>query len=65
MPKTKKEVQSYAIYRGDKFVFVGTKQECADHLKVKPSTIYFLSTEVHRRRTKSENALLTIKLSDE
>lgn len=65
MTKAREKVQNYAIYKGDKFVFVGTKQECAEHLNVKPSTIYFFSTHAHRKRAKSDNAVLAIKLSDE
>jgi hypothetical protein len=61
-----KRKQIYAIYKGDEFKFVGSKEECAEHLNVAPFTIYFMSTPTYRkRRANSNNALLAIRLEDE
>ena len=35
---------TYAIYRGDEFVFMGTADECAEEFKVKPQYIKRLIT---------------------
>lgn len=65
MSKEQNMNQIYAIYKGDEFLFVGTKSECAAYLGVSLDTIYFYSTPAHwKRREKSNNALLTIKLDD-
>jgi hypothetical protein len=66
MPKIKKNNHIYAIYKGEEFLFVGSKEECAEYLNVKPFTIYFMSSPTYRkRRANSKNALLTIRLEDE
>lgn len=47
----------YAIYKGDDLLVLGTKQECADALGVKPDTISFYCTPTyHRRVAKRGNA---------
>lgn len=42
----------YVIYEGDEVVAVGTKNECAELLGVKPETIGFYATPSGRRRSK-------------
>lgn len=37
-------MKTYALYKGDEFLFVGTKKECAEFLGVTERTIsYFLT----------------------
>ena len=57
----------YAIYKGDKFLFVGTKKECAEFLKVKEDTISFYTTPTHKSRVKDEynNRTIVIKIQKE
>ena len=57
----------YAVYKGDKFICQGTKQQCADYLGVKPKTIYFISSAVYLKRCskfKSNDYLVAIKVED-
>lgn len=41
----------YALYRGEKFIAVGTKKELAELLNVKVETISFYATPAYKKRT--------------
>lgn len=41
----------YALYRGEKFLGVGTKKELAELLNVKVETISFYATPAYKKRT--------------
>ena len=56
--------RTYAIYKGDEFLFMGTREECAKYLKVKVETISFYSTPSHYKRGKSNNRVVVIKVDD-
>lgn len=51
-----KDKKIYAIYKGEKFIDVGTRYELAERLGVKPYTIYFYTTNSYKRRNKKENS---------
>lgn len=53
----------YALYRGDKWITDGTREELAKYLNVKVKTIDFYTTPVWRKRT-NNNAYIVIKLED-
>lgn len=58
----------YAIYKGDKFLFLGTKKECADYLGVNEKTIMFYQTPTYlkrREKSKENNYLIVIKIEDD
>ena len=55
----------YAIYKGDEFVTLGTKKECAEYLGVNPSTISFMATPTHRNRNTGGQRMEAILLEDE
>lgn len=40
----------YALYRGEKFIGVGTKRELAELLNVKVETISFYATPAYKKR---------------
>lgn len=44
----------YALYRGEKFLGIGTKKELAELLNVKVETISFYGTPAYTKRTNSE-----------
>lgn len=58
----------YAIYKGDSFQFIGTLDECAERLEVKPSFIQWLTTPTGKKRFESRKdknkALTAVKLKD-
>lgn len=55
----------YAVYRGDKFIDLGTKYQLAKKLNVSPETIDYYSTPVHKNRIKNyEKGLLAIKIKE-
>lgn len=50
----------YGIYRGDKFLFVGTLKECAKFLNVQENTVRFYSYPSNLKRYK-ENHMIAVK----
>lgn len=40
---------------GDKFLFAGTRKECAEHFKVKPETVTFWATPTNQKRIDNRN----------
>lgn len=57
---------TYAIYKGDTFLFVGSKKECANYLEVKEDTISYYMTPAYKKRCKDEyiNRILVIKVEE-
>lgn len=45
----------FAIYKGDKFIDVGTVKELAKSLNVNISTIHFYNTKTYKERSKNSN----------
>lgn len=43
--------KNYALYRGEKFLGIGTKKELAELLGVKVETISFYNTPAYTKRT--------------
>lgn len=41
----------YALYRGEKFLAIGTKKELAELLNVKVETVSFYATPSYKKRT--------------
>ena len=62
----------YALYKGDKFITEGTKQEIAKVKGWKVNTISFLATNAYKKRIKARkyknskpNHLILIKIDEE
>lgn len=57
----------YAVYKGDELQTIGTAQECADELGIKPETVrWYASAPSYLKRGKgSSNRRVVIKLEDE
>ncbi|WP_430597323.1 hypothetical protein [Enterococcus sp. AZ177] len=47
----------YSIYKGDNLITTGTKQECAEALNVKQSTIEFWATPSNVKRDKGKRTV--------
>ena len=45
----------YALYKGDEYIMTGTKQELAEYLGVKKTTIDFYICPAYARKSKSKN----------
>lgn len=56
----------YAIYKGDTFLFIGTAEECAERMGVKPDFVKWLTTPTGKRRFEQRKdkskALTAVKL---
>lgn len=42
--------KEYAIYKGEKVLFIGTSKECAEHFNVTRKTVYFWATPANKKR---------------
>ena len=64
-----RKYKEYAIYKGDKFLYMGTAKECAKYFNVKEKTIFFLANKTYRKRIeerrKSRNAMIAIVVEEE
>lgn len=54
----------YALYYGDDFIKIGTKQELADYLHVKLRTIDFYASKTHLKRTEYRSYVV-IKIEED
>lgn len=58
----------YAIYRGDSFQFIGTADECADRLGIKPRAVRRLATPTGKREFEARGiytrALTAVRLDE-
>ena len=62
----------YALYKGDKFITLGTKQEIAEVQGCKVDTISFLATNSYKKRMENRkykrgvpNHLILIEIEDD
>ena len=56
-------MREYALYKGDTFIDLGTKEYLAKLLNVKKDTITFYGSPTYRRRTK-DNAYIVIPIKE-
>lgn len=52
----------YALYKGDILLDIGTLDELQEKYKVKRETLYFYQTPAHKRREKTGNLRVLVKL---
>lgn len=59
--------KTFALYRGDQFIDLGTRQELAKKMGVTPKTISYLSTPARMRKIKGKEnkSLIAIKIEDD
>lgn len=57
-------MQVYALYKGDKFLDIGTSKELSEKYNIKRKTIQFYSTPSYKKRMK-EHYMCTVKLGRE
>lgn len=59
-------MDQYAIYKGDTFLYMGTRKECASYLNVRENTVYFYTTPTYMRRVKDEYSqrIIVIKIEE-
>lgn len=57
--------KEYALYKGDKLIMIGTVKEIAERRGIKPESVHYLGMPAYlKRRQKSKNALVLVKLED-
>lgn len=52
------------MYKGDRFIDVGTIPEMAVRQHVKEKTLHFYATNIHRKRV-SERGLIVVRLEED
>ena len=56
----------YAVYKGDKFLCMGYKEECAEYLGVQKETISFWTTPSHKKRVAHcKNPIIAIVVEED
>lgn len=57
---------TYALYRGDTFLTLGSKKQLAEYLGVKESTITFYMSPTYQKRGQGHyrNRLIVIRIED-
>lgn len=58
----KKQLNEYALYKGDDLLFLGTVNEIAKQMNVLPSTIFYYQTPTAKKR---KSKLVLIKIDDD
>ncbi|MCJ0932571.1 hypothetical protein MST22_15595 [Virgibacillus halodenitrificans] len=60
--------KEWAVYKGDKFLFIGSTNECAARLGVKNETVRYYSTPTYWRKLEKrnnwDNSLIVVDLSE-
>lgn len=55
----------YALYKGQDLLIIGTIKEIAKARGVKEGTIRYYRTPTYRKRGKTDNRLILVKLEDD
>ncbi|MFD1335780.1 hypothetical protein ACFQ4N_09490 [Oceanobacillus iheyensis] len=59
----------YAVYKGEELIVMGTKEECAEEMGVKPDYIYWLTMPTAKRRLAARKnpakCTVAVKLEDD
>lgn len=48
----------YALYKGDKFIYIGTKKELAEKMNWKETTVSFCHTPANLKRNKGNRYMI-------
>lgn len=58
----KKPKTEYALYKGDDMLGIGTIKELAAELGIKESTVRYYMTPTYKKRSRSKNTRVLVKL---
>ena len=65
LPEREEPIIEYALYRGEEVLAIGTKNEIARTLGIKPETVLFYGTPSYRKRRKTDDRRILIRLDEE
>lgn len=62
-----KKKKEYALYKGDDFIDIGTKEYLAHLINVKPKTIQYLGSNAYKKKYdfNMKNKMVAVRLDDE
>ena len=58
-------MNEYAVYKGDNIIAMGTLQECATKLNIKPESIMYYKTPTYIKRTTEKTGRRLVVLKEE
>lgn len=58
------KMKEYALYKGDKFIDIGTKEYLANLLNVRKETIEFYASPTQLKRNK-DNCYVVVRIDDD
>lgn len=58
------KIKEYALYKGDKFIDIGTKEYLAKLLNVRKETIEFYASPTQLKRNK-DNCYVVVRIDDD
>ncbi len=58
------KIKEYALYKGDRFIDIGTKEYLANLLNVRKETIEFYASPTQLKRNK-DNGYVVIRIDDD
>lgn len=58
-------MKTYALYKGDEFLAIGTVEELAKMRGVKPQTILFMASKSHKKRTDYRKTIWAYEVEEE
>lgn len=58
------KMKEYVLYKGDKFIDIGTKEYLANLLNVRKETIEFYASPTHLKRNK-DNCYVVVRIDDD
>lgn len=59
------KIKTYALYKGDEFIDLGTTKELAEKIGVSERSIRFYSTPTYVKRNNKENCYVVVRIDDE
>lgn len=59
------KIKTYALYKGDEFIDIGTTKELAEKIGVSETSIRFYSTPTYVKRNRKGNCYVVVRIDDE
>ena len=59
-----RNAKEYALYKGETMLAIGTVNEIADEIGVKPETVHFYSSPTYQKRGSGKNRKVLVALDE-
>lgn len=58
-------MKEYALYKGDQIIAVGTANQIAEEIGVKPETVYYYKSPSYQRRVSGKNGRVLVDIDED